>query len=265
MPLKSLIASLWAYRAFIVTAITNEQRARYARSRFGFAWAFVQPLAQVLIFSIVLSNVLAAKLPGISNVYGYAAYLLAGIACWSLFADILQRMLSMFIDNASMMKKISFPRSVLPLVAIGSALIGNLILILVLLVALPLLGFGFNKQLVWLLPLLATTVFFATGLGLLLGTINVFSRDIGHAANVFLQFWFWMTPVIYPVSIIPNALKPWLWMNPMALLVEGYQNVLVFSMPPPASIGYVLLVSVMLLLLGWWVFRRAAHEMVDVL
>jgi len=139
--MAALLQAAWRYRSFISTSIANEFRSKLTRSRLGVAWIVLHPLAQVLIFATVLSSVLSSKLPGIDNKYAYAMYLMSGILCWSLFADILQRCLTVFIDNASLLKKIQFPRVCLPLVSVGAALIGNLALLAVLLLILPLPGF----------------------------------------------------------------------------------------------------------------------------
>lgn len=260
-----LLRSVWRYRGFVVSAILNDLRSRYARSRFGLAWVVLQPIAQVLIFSTVLSSVLAAKLQGIDNRYAYAAYLISGILCWSFFADIVQRQLTLFIDNSAILKKINFPRMTLPLISVGGALVNNLALLVVLLAVLPILGFTPGWQWLWLLPLSALTILFGTGLGLLLGVFNVFVRDVAQVTSVVLQFWFWMTPVVYPVAILPEAFRPYTAFNPMFSLVTAYSDVLVYGRQPQASLWPVLLISLILIVMAWFIFRRASSEIVDAL
>lgn len=256
--------SAWHYRGFVVSTVANEIRGRLARSTFGFAWVVLHPLAQIAIFSTVLSSVLAARLEGIDNKYAYAAYLMSGILCWTLFADILQRLLTVFIDNAALLRKMSFPRSVLPLVAVGGALVNHVALGVVLLLALPLLGFAPNWYWLWLIPLGAVTVLFALGLGLVLGVLNVFIRDIGQGVGVVLQLWFWLTPVIYPASIVPERLMGVMGLNPMYHLVTAYHQVLVFG-TAPAFPWAMLVLATALVLAGWGLFRRASAELVDAL
>lgn len=263
--IPSLLSAAWRYRGFVVSAAVNEIRSRVARSRFGFAWVVIQPLAQVLVFATVLSSVLAARLGGVDNKFGYAAYLLAGVLCWSLFAEVQQRLLTVFIDNASMLKKVSFPRAVLPLIAIGGALVNHVALATVLLIILPLLGFLPSLQMLWLLPLAALTVLLAAGIGLIFGVLNVFVRDVGQVMSVVLQFWFWMTPIVYPASIIPENLRPAMALNPAYYLVEAYHDVLVFGRAPVESLWPLWLLAPTLLLLGWLLFRRASAELVDAL
>jgi len=260
-----LFKAAWRYRGFIVSSVVNEYKNRLARSRFGTAWIVIQPLAQVLIFATILSNVLAARLPGIDNKYAYAAYLMSGILCWSLFAEIVQRCLTVFIDHGALLKKMQFPRIALPVIVIGTASVANLALLAVTLVALPALGIFPSALYVWLPLLMALTVALATGFGLLLGTLNVFARDIGQVVSVVLQFWFWVTPVVYPVSIVPERFTAAMAMNPVMPLVAGYQNVLMYGKAPPDGLVGVAVTALVLLAVALLAFRRASSEMVDVL
>ena len=260
-----LVKAALRYRGFIVSSVVNEYKSRLTRSRFGTAWIVLQPLAQVLIFATILSNVLAARLPGIDNKYAYAAYLMSGILCWSLFAEIVQRCMTVFIDNGSLLKKIQFPRIALPMIVMGNALVANLALLAVTLVALPALGIYPSALYVWLPLLMVLTVALAAGLGLLLGTLNVFARDVGQVVSVVLQFWFWITPVVYPVSIVPERFIGAMAWNPVLPLVAGYQNVLIYDKPPPDGLVGVAVTSSIFLGVALLAFRRASAEMVDVL
>lgn len=260
-----LIHAAWRYRGFITTSVANDFKSRLSRSRFGTAWIVLQPMAQVLIFATVLSNVLAARLEGVDNKYAYAVYLMSGIACWSLFADIVTRSVTVFIDNASLLKKIQFPRISLPLIVIGSALVNNVALLLVIFAILPLLGVSFTTHMLWLPLLVALTVALAAGIGLLLGTLNVFARDVGQIVSVALQFWFWITPVVYPVHIVPEGFRMTLDLNPVVPLVASFHNVILFGRPPAQGLVYSAVVAATMLAISFFVFRRASAEMVDVL
>ncbi|MGO4780319.1 ABC transporter permease, partial [Lysobacter sp. 2RAB21] len=115
-------------------SVVNEFKSRFSRSTFGALWIILQPLAQVIIFATILSNVLAARLEGVDNKYAYAIYLISGILCWSLFAEIVQRCQNVFIDNTSLLKKMQFPRIALPVIAIGSSMVNNIALLCVVMV-----------------------------------------------------------------------------------------------------------------------------------
>lgn len=263
--LHPLINAAWGYRGFIKSSVQNEFRARLARSRLGAAWVVLQPLAQVLIFALILSNVLAARLPGVENTYAYAVYLMSGFLCWNLFSEIVQRFLTIFIDNASLLRKVQFPKIVLPLIALSSAMVTNLALLSVMLVIFPLLGFPPGPQWLWLPLLIVLTAALASGIGLLLGTLNVFARDIGHVMGVVMQFWFWVTPIVYPITVVPESLRAWLSINPVMPLVNAYHDVVVYSRPPSPDLWIVVILAAVLLVSSLFIFRRAAAELVDVI
>ncbi len=262
---SSLFAAAWRYRRFVVSSVVNDFRSRLSRSKLGTVWIVLHPLAQVLIFATILSSVLAARLQGIDNKYAYAVYLVSGILCWSLFAEIVQRCLTVFIDNGSLLKKMQFPRIALPLIVVGSSLVSNVALLLAILLILPVLGFYPTLAWIWIPVLMVLTVMLATGIGLLLGTLNVFARDIGQVMAIVLQFWFWVTPIVYPVDVVPEAFKSTLAFNPVAPLVMGYHDVIVYGRAPGAGLVYPAVMSLILLALGFFVFRRASAELVDAL
>lgn len=262
----AMLRSLWEYRGFVLSSIRNEFVARFARSRLGGLWMIIHPLAQVAIYALILSNVLAAKLPGIENKYAYALYLMAGMLAWSLFAEIIGRCLTLFIEQGNLMKKMRFPRITLPVIVVGSSLLNYLLLFLALLVVFALLGQEPSLQLLWLVPLTLAVMALAVGIGLVLGVLNVFVRDIGQVVPIILQVWFWFTPVVYPVSIIPEYLKDTVDANPMYSIVSAYHDILVYGQTPDLQqVAVTTSVALALMLLGLFMFRRAAPEMVDAL
>lgn len=258
--------AIWAYRYFIISSIQTEFRSRFARSRLGGLWMILNPLAQVAIYALVLSRVLAAKLPGIDNQYAYAIYLMAGILGWSLFAEVFGRSLGVFVDNGNLLKKMSFPRITLPLIVTGSALVNNVFLFLAVLVVFGLLGHIPTFTLLWIPLLISVTLALSLGLGLILGIINVFIRDIGQILPILLQFWFWLTPIVYVSSIIPEKYHYLVMLNPMSGIVMGYQNILVYGKNPDLQILiYPVIVAFIALSLALFMYFRANKEMADAL
>jgi lipopolysaccharide transport system permease protein len=259
-------SSVWRYRHFIASAIKNDFRNRFARSKIAGAWVILQPLIQAAIFAVILSSVLAAKLPNVDNNYAYALYLLAGMAAWGLFAEITGRCLNIFIENSNTLKKIVFPRICLPTIAAGIALINYLLFLFAVVAVAVLVGVPPGLNYWHLIPLSILIVAFSLGLGLFLGTLNVFMRDVGQVMSVILQLWFWFTPIVYPANIIPEQFKPVLHANPLYPVVDGFHQVILYGKPPqweliiPAAIT-----SVVMLIIALIVFRKAAPEMVDVL
>ncbi len=264
--MKEMLRAIWAYRFFILSSIRNELKLRFVRSKLGGLWMIIHPLAQVLIFALILSEVLSAKLPGVDNKYAYALYLMAGTLAWNLFGETIGRCCDLFVNSAGLMKKIAFPRICLPLITAGSVLITNLLLMLAIFAVFAVLGHVPGVQALWLPALVLITLALSLGIGIVIGVINVFVRDLGQVVPILLQALFWMTPVVYMLDILPERYRSVFELNPLYPLVASYQNVLVFDRPPLfMPLCALALVSLALLALGLFIFRRASAEMVDVL
>lgn len=227
----------------------------------------IHPLAQAAIFALVLAELMAARIPGMPNdKLAYAMYLMSGMLAWSLFAEVITRCLTLFIDYGNLLKKIVFPRISLPLIVIGSALFNNLLLFLAVIVVFGLLGHLPGGQILWVPLLMVVTLALTLGIGLILGVLNVFIRDVGQLVPVALQLGFWFTPIVYTLNIVPKRLHPILYMNPMTTVVQSYQNVMLFNRAPDlVGLGWLVLVILVLLCGALIMFRRASAEMADVL
>ncbi|MFI0471729.1 ABC transporter permease [Halomonas sp. HMF6819] len=261
-----LLHGTWSYRQFIIDSIRNDFANRFARSRWGFVWMVAQPLAMVLVYALILSEILAARLPGIENQYAYAIYLSAGFLVWTLFFELLTRTLTLFIDNANLIKKMRFPRIALPLIVVGTGIINNGILFVAILGVFAALGHLGGSELLWIFPMTLLTALLALGFGLILGVLNVFIRDVGQFVTIVLQFWFWLTPIVYPLVIVPEEYRYLLQYNPLFPIVNAYQNILVYGQSPDlATLIPIALLAIGLLVVGLLLFRKASPEMTDAL
>lgn len=227
----------------------------------------INPLVQAAMFALILSQVLSGRLPDMAdNKLAYPVYLLSGTLAWNIFTEVITRCLNVFIENGNLLKKLVFPRICLPMIVTGSAIVNNLLLLGAILLILAVLGFVPGLNVVWLPLLMLITLVLSLGLGLILGTLNVFIRDIGQIVPIVLQLGWWFTPIVYPASIIPKAVLPWMKLNPMYWLVQGFQNAILFNKTPSLlALGCIFLLSVLLLRMALTLFRRASSEMVDVL
>jgi lipopolysaccharide transport system permease protein len=259
-----LIQQLYKSRSFIIGSVQREFQSKYLNSLLGVAWVVLQPLAMILVYTLIFSRIMQAKLPGADAVYGYSIYLCAGVLTWSLLTEIVGRCQSTFIDNASLIKKLNFPRLCLPVIVVLNAGI-NFAVIFLLFTAFLLVSGNFpGWAYLALIPVLALQILFAVGLGMTLGVLNVFFRDVGHLFNIILQFWFWLTPIVYPASILPETLRNWLFLNPMAGLTAAYQGILVQgALPTPGQLAPAALSGTLLCLLGLHLYRKHNGDMVD--
>ena len=261
---SGMLRGLWEFRGFILSSVKREFQSKYRNSLLGALWMVINPLAMILVYTVIFSQVMSAKLPGIDSTFSYSIYLCAGILTWGFFAEITGRAQNMFLEQANLLKKLSFPRLCLPVIVVVNASL-NFSIIFILFTLFLLLSDNFpGWSFIALVPVLAIQTVFAIGLGMSLGVLNVFFRDVGQLFGVVLQFWFWLTPIIYPITILPERFRPMMSLNPMARLVEAYQNILVSNQWPDWNgLLPVALLAILLCTLGAHLFRKHSGEMVD--
>ena len=226
----------------------------------------LNPLAQAAVIAFVLSGILASRLPGVQHPAGYAFYLMAGTLGWALFQDTVIRCLTLFTDNAQLLKKLMFPRICLPLVVCGITGVSSVLLTVATLLIFVALGQPPGWPALALPLVLGLCLLLGLGLGLLLGIVNVFVRDVGQVVPIALQFLFWFTPIVYLASALPESAQSVLALNPLQVLVTALHDVLVFDRQPDwVALGGVGILALVLMAAALSLFRRASPEMVDLL
>ena len=259
-----VVKSLWTYRGFVLGSVKREFRSRYRNSLLGPLWAFIQPMAMIVVYAVVFSQVMHTRLPGVDSSFGYSIFLCSGILTWGLFADITSRSQSMFLDNAGLLKKINFPGLCLPVVVVLNAIL-NFSIVFGLFTLFLLVSDNFpGTTYLALLPLLLILLAFATGLGMVLGVVNVFFRDVGQLFTIALQFGFWLTPVVYPLDVLPQVAQRLMQLNPLAPLMVGFQTSMVARQWPDwGSLVYPAVLAGALCWLGQRLFCNLASDMLD--
>ncbi|OYQ16361.1 ABC transporter [Pseudomonas mandelii] len=262
--LLSLYRSLCSYRGFILGSVQREFQARYRNSLFGALWPVLNPLSMIIVYTVIFSHIMRARLPGVDDSMAYSVYLCGGLLAWGLFAEITLRSQNMFLENANLLKKISFPRVCLPVIVLINAGINFAIIIGLFLGFLLFTGRWPGMALLALIPLMALQMMFCAGLGMVLGVLNVFFRDVGQLFGICLQFWFWLTPIVYPMSILPDWVQRLLQLNPLTNLIVSYQNMFLYGQWPVwTSLLPIFVTGVVLCLIGLRLFRQRVGEMVD--
>ena len=256
--------SLWAYRGFIVGNVKREFQSKYTNSLLGATWTLINPLAMIIVYTVIFSQIMRSKLPGIDGAFSYSIYLCAGVLTWGLFAEIVNRAQNTFLENANLIKKLSFPRLCLPVILVTNAMVNFFIIFTLFSIFLFMSGNFPGLVYVAIFPLLAILALFAIGLGITLGVLNVFFRDVGQFFGIVIQFWFWLTPIVYPLSILPESVQKMMRYNPMAGLINAFQNIFVGQLWPAwESLVPVTIVAVILCMFSLHLFRKHAGEMVD--
>lgn len=260
------LSRIYSYRFFIISSIRNEFKSKFSRSKLGVLWMIINPMVQSVVYATVLSSIIASKLPGIESKYAYALYLLSGMLAWALFYEVVMGCVNVFVDKADLMKKVSFPRICLPVIAAGMALVNNFFLLVAILLVFVVLGQEFSAALLLLPLIIAINFVFALSLGTILGILNVVVRDVGQAVQVVLQALFWLTPIVYTSNILPPGVKDILLASPLYKLVSSYQATLVYGeLPNPFYLLQVGVIALVLTCFAVVLFRRASSDISDAL
>jgi len=259
-----LIQSIWNYRGFILGSVKRDFQFKYQNSLLGILWIVLQPLSMILVYTLIFSQVMHAKFPGSTNPLTYSIYLCSGILAWGLFSEISTRATNTFIENANLLKKINFPRICLPIIVVLNAALNFIIIFSLFTIFLLLSGNFPGVTFLAVLPLLGTLILLAIGVGISLGVLNVFFRDVGQFLTIFLQFWFWLTPIVYLKSILPEWVQMWIAYNPMEPVIAGFQQAIAGqAWPNWISLLYPLGVALLACIVAAALFRRHVGDMMD--
>ena len=265
MPGLPMLKALWAYRGFVWSSVMREFHGKYRESLLGAFWSVANPLAMIVIYTVVFGQLMHATLPGHEKTpFAFSIYLCAGVITWSLFSEMLTRLNSVFLENGNLIKKSNVPRICLPVIATLSALINFSIIFLLYLIFLLAIGHWPGWALLGIFPLLTLQILFTLGAGVFLGTLNVFFRDVGQLTGVVLQFWFWLTPVVYTLKALPTQARIIIEYNPLQILVTAYQKIfLEHELPNFAGLWPLVGLTAGILLLGAGFFMARVGELVD--
>jgi len=232
-------AEVWRYRELLGGLIRKELKVRYKDSALGFAWSLLNPALNLVVYFFVF------RIVARNNVPRFAIFLLSGLLVWNLFSAAVSGGTSSIVANSSIIKKVAFPREILPLAAAGAALVHFFLQTLVLLAALAVFQHAPSPQyLLLVIPTLAVLVLLGSGIGILLGAINVHLRDTQHLLELVLMAWFWLTPIVYPLALPLVALDrnglTWLYLlNPLTPIVVTFQRAIYNNLAPVGVDGTV--------------------------
>lgn len=246
----STIKEIYRYREMLKNLINKDLRSRYKGSVLGFFWTFLNPLLMLTVFTIIFSTIMRM---GIEN---YGMFLFVALLPWLFFANSIQSCTMAIIANGGLVRKIYFPIEILPL----SVVLGNLVnYLLGLLIMVPALYF-FKLQLTWVVvyfPLVLLVQFLLTlSFSILLSGLNVYFRDLEHIIGILMMAWFYLTPVIYPVSLVPKAYLGLFYLNPVTPLILAYRDIFFYGKAPElASLGLVAVFSLVFLGVAITVFK----------
>jgi ABC-2 type transport system permease protein len=269
------VKELLASRELLGNLVMREVKGQYRRTVFGQLWSLLNPIATMLVYTVVFSFIFRAQ-PNVGDPSGlsiYPLWLMCGLLPWLYFSRVVNGGLNSMVSNAGLIKKVYFPRMHLPFSVMLSVGITWSIELGVLSLALWIFG-GFPIPWLPLVVLvMALLALFSVGVAMMLAILNVHFRDTQHFTTIVLQMWMYLTPIIYPLSLVQSAadgIGSWVLfvyrLNPMQRFVEVFRNFLYDNrLPNPSDVGYILAVTGVVFLLGFWIFSRNEKRLAELL
>ena len=266
--LLAMTGSLWRNRRLSLQMIRREVVGRYRGSVFGLAWSFFNPIVLLAIYTFVFSEVFRMRW-GVNEDESkaqFAVVLFAGIVIYSLFAEVLVRAPTMIVSNVNYVKRVVFPLEILPVIAVGTALFHSVVSLGVLVVAFVLFNGYLHWTVVFAPVILLPFVLLTLGVAWILASLAVFLRDVGQTIGIITMALMFLSPVFYPVTALPERLRPWLMLNPLTFIIEQAREVLIWGhVPKWSGLGLYTLVAVLVCWTGYAWFQKTRTGFADVL
>jgi lipopolysaccharide transport system permease protein len=253
------LRELWAYRELLWVLTMRDLQVRYKQTVLGFAWAMIQPVMMMVVFSIFFGRL--AQMP--SDGYPYPIFVYAALLPWTFFQTAISNSANSVVGSSNLISKVYFPRLIIPLYSIGSALVDFLVAAGVLLLLMIYYGVGWSLNLLAAPFLILGVMFIALGAGTFLAALNVAYRDFRYVVPFLMQFWMFATPVVYPASLVP---KQWQWafyLNPIAGVIEGFRSVFLGKPFNLIALAISMLMAVAILFIGVAFFEKYERRFAD--
>lgn len=254
------LGSLWAYRELLYFLIWRDVKVRYKQTVLGIAWAILQPLVMIAIFTVIFGRVAGLPSDGIP----YALFAYAGVVTWTFFSGAVTKGGNSLVGSAHLITKVYFPRMMIPAAAVCAAVVD---LMLAFVVAIPLMfyyGIAPSWRMLAVLPVLVLLVLFAFGVGMWMSALNVKYRDIGFVLPFAVQVWMFLSPVIYPTSVLPPKLRRAIMLNPVSGIIEAFRSALFGTPFNWMAILSAIIVTVLTVAFAAFWFKRLEREFADV-
>ncbi len=254
------LRELWAYRELLWVLTARDVKVRYKQTFLGAAWAIIRPVLTMIIFSVVFGAL--AKMP--SDGLPYPIFVYAALLPWTFFAGAIGASGQSLVGSANLVSKVYFPRLIIPLASIGAGLVDLAISTGVLLLMMLWFGVGWTWNLLAAPLLLIGVIFAALGVGTLLSALTVAYRDFTHLTPFLVQIWMYITPVIYPVSLVPERWQWLLYLNPMTGLIEAFRSAFLGRPFDWGGIGISFAVAVAIFVIAVAYFERVERRFADI-
>lgn len=253
------IRELYSYRQMIFSLVKRDLRGRYKGSALGFLWTFINPLLQLIVYTLVFSVIMKT---GIDKFY---LFLFVALVPWLFFSTCLTGGANCIWAQQDMVKKIYFPREVLPLSYTISQFINMLLTFIIIFIVIIISGIGINITAIMYLPIIMLVEFvIALGVTMLASALTVYFRDLEYILGILSMAWMYLTPIIYPVNQVPAEILPVFNLNPMMPIIVAYRDILYYKQPPQLiTLIHAFLPGIVLLILGWFSFSKLKRHFAE--
>lgn len=249
------LRELWRYRDLLRLLVSNSIKTRYKRSALGVVWTLLNPLLTTIVLSIAFSQLFRFEIKN------YTIYLLVGLIFWGFFSQSTTQAMANLIWGSSLIKRIYIPRTIFAISVLGNAMTNFLLTLIPLAVIMLFMRHPFTRTLLWLPLAILLMAMFTLGLSLLLSTLAVYFVDVVDLYSILLTVWFYLTPVIYPIDIVPDQYASLVALNPMTFMLGLFRSIIYEGVPPTAqSWGIAAGLAVVTLGLGWLFFTQKAND-----
>lgn len=255
------LRELWRYRELTWVLTERDIKVRYKQTVLGFAWAIIQPVMMMVVFTIFFGQL--AKMP--SDDLPYPIFVYAGLLPWTFFATAISGSANSVVGSSNMISKVYFPRIVIPMASVGGSLVDFAVAGVILLLMCLWYGIGWSVNLFMAPLLVAGTVFIALGVGIFLAALNVAYRDFRYVVPFVVQFWMFATPVVYPASLVPEQWRWLMFLNPMAGFIEGFRSAFLGRSFDWIAIAISLAVATVIFAIGVFYFEKVERRFADII
>ncbi len=252
------LKELYAYREMIFSLVRKDLRTRYKGSVLGFLWTFINPLLQLVVYTLVFSTIMRV------NVDKFYIYLFVALVPWIFFTSSIQGGTTSILSGADLIKKIYFPRLVLPIAVTSAAFMNMVFSMIIVFIALIISGIGLSWHIVYLPVIMVLEYFFALGMAFIFSALNVYFRDLEHILGIVTMAWFYGTPIVYTIEMVPEQFLGFFYLNPMTHIVDAYRAILYYHQVPDFStLSSIVVFSVVFIVTGYILFQKLQRHFVE--
>lgn len=247
----TIFKNLYNYRELIKTSVKKDIGGKYKHSFLGVLWSFINPLLQIAVYAIIFPLIIRNNIPN------YTVFMVCGLIPWNYFSTVINRASFTMIENGNIIKKVYFPREILPLSVVTSETVNFFISTIIIICFTLAYGMGLTPYIL-LYPLVAVVQYvLLIGVSFIVSSVTVYFRDLQHFIGVLLQLFFYATPIVYSIETIPENFRWILEINPMTYIIEAYRDIFYNqTMPDMKMLGVILIIGIILCVVGYLIFNK---------